>query len=269
MFRDVEPDDRRRPNTADDAATANGSDAKSFISGIVAKLNSYLGLASEEDDADETPSADSKRARAAAGAGPRRPAEPRAAVVPPPVRPEPAPGMAGQRWKTRTNPWLSVRGVGAAQAPPRTSTLPTRPAGRAGAPGRTAIQTCAPSRRAKAVAIHTPAVIPMSALRAATTPRSSRFDGYDMYRAAWDARALRVGTSRYDRTNPTSPPTRLRGVVAPPRAGQTAPIRHTTRSRVSATAARPPRTSREPSRAPNAGVDHGRHAGPPRRILGV
>ena len=40
-------------NTTDDTATANGSDAKSFISGIVAKLNSYLGIASEEDDADE------------------------------------------------------------------------------------------------------------------------------------------------------------------------------------------------------------------------
>jgi hypothetical protein len=49
-------------NTTDDTATATGT--KSFISGIVAKLNSYLGIASEEDDADEAPSADSKRARA-------------------------------------------------------------------------------------------------------------------------------------------------------------------------------------------------------------
>jgi hypothetical protein len=63
-------------NTTDDTATGTGTgtdtdsdtDAKSFISGIVAKLNSYLGIASEEDseeeDADETPSADSKRAPA-------------------------------------------------------------------------------------------------------------------------------------------------------------------------------------------------------------
>jgi hypothetical protein len=49
-------------NTTGDTATATGT--KSFISGIVAKLNSYLGIASEEDDADETPSADSKRSRA-------------------------------------------------------------------------------------------------------------------------------------------------------------------------------------------------------------
>jgi hypothetical protein len=49
-------------NTTGDTATATGT--KSFISGIVAKLNSYLGIASEEDDADETPFADSKRSRA-------------------------------------------------------------------------------------------------------------------------------------------------------------------------------------------------------------
>jgi hypothetical protein len=49
-------------NTADDTTT--GTDAKSFISGIVAKLNSYLGIKSDEDDADAAPSADSKRARA-------------------------------------------------------------------------------------------------------------------------------------------------------------------------------------------------------------
>ena len=49
-------------NTTDDTATTSGTDAKSFISGIVAKLNSYLGIDSEVDD--EAPSADSKRARA-------------------------------------------------------------------------------------------------------------------------------------------------------------------------------------------------------------
>jgi len=194
------------------------------------------------------------------GKRPRRPAEPRAAVVPPRVRPEAAPGIPGHRWKTRTNQWPSVRGVGA-RHPPATSTPPTRPAGRAGAPGPTAIQTSAPSRRAKAAGIHAPAAIPTSGLTR------------DRFLAAAGSRAttgmsrrgrqgISVATSPMSRTNPASPPTRLRGVVAQPRAGQTAPIRHTTRSRRSATAGKCPSTSREPSRAPNAGVDHGRHAGP-------
>jgi hypothetical protein len=43
--------------------TATATGRNSFMSGIVAKLNSYLGIASEDDDADEV-SADSKRARA-------------------------------------------------------------------------------------------------------------------------------------------------------------------------------------------------------------
>jgi hypothetical protein len=51
-------------NTTDDAATAKSIDAKSFIGGIVAKLNSFLGVDSGEDDGDEEPSTDSKRARA-------------------------------------------------------------------------------------------------------------------------------------------------------------------------------------------------------------
>jgi hypothetical protein len=192
------------------------------------------------------------------GKPPRRSAEPRAAVVPPPVRPEPAPGMPSQRWKTRTNPWLRVRGVGA-RLLPATSTLPTRPAGRAGAAGPTVIQTCVPSRRAKAVASHAPAVVPMSGRHLAAVG-STAPTGMSRPRRP----STSVGTGRMSLTNPTSPPTRLRGVVAPLQAGQTAPIRRTTRSRGSATAARPPSTSQEPSRepshAPNAGVDHGRHA---------
>ena len=144
------------------------------------------------------------------GKRPRRPAEPRAAVVPPPVRPEPAPGMPGQRWKTRTNPWPSVRGAGARHLP-TTSTLPTRPAGRAGAPGPTVIQTCVPSRRAKAVAIHTPAAIPTSGRHLAAVGSMATTGMSRLGRPSTS-----VGTSRMSRTNPTSPPTSLRGVVAPP-----------------------------------------------------
>jgi hypothetical protein len=54
-------------NKTGHAATATGR--KSFMSGVVAKLNSYLGIASEDDDADEA-SADSKRARASARKAP-------------------------------------------------------------------------------------------------------------------------------------------------------------------------------------------------------
>src|SRR5262249_26450672 len=44
--------------------TATGSDKKSFIRGIVAKLSSYLGIDSEDDDGAELASGDAKRARA-------------------------------------------------------------------------------------------------------------------------------------------------------------------------------------------------------------
>ncbi|HZC51119.1 MAG TPA: DUF6542 domain-containing protein [Mycobacterium sp.] len=50
-------------NTDDTAGAAN---RKSFFGGVTAKLNSYLGLGSEDDDADEAASAGSKRARASA-----------------------------------------------------------------------------------------------------------------------------------------------------------------------------------------------------------
>jgi hypothetical protein len=50
-------------NTTGDTTTATGTDAKSFIGGIVAKLNAYLGIDSEEDDIDESASAAAKRAR--------------------------------------------------------------------------------------------------------------------------------------------------------------------------------------------------------------
>jgi hypothetical protein len=50
--------------TTDDTATATDTDAKSFLSVIAAKLNSILHVDSAEDDADEAPSADSKRTRA-------------------------------------------------------------------------------------------------------------------------------------------------------------------------------------------------------------
>ena len=71
-----------------------------------AKLNSLLGIASDEDDADETPPpTQSGPARATLESGPEdRPSLAQRSFRHP-FRPEPAPGMPGQRWKTRTTPW--------------------------------------------------------------------------------------------------------------------------------------------------------------------
>lgn len=185
---------------------------------------------------------------------PRRPAERRAALDPPHVPAEPTPGMLDPRWRTSTNQWSNVRGaqVAGVRHLPATSTLPSRPAGRAAAPGRRVIQTCAPSHRAKSAENHAPAVILTSGLRLAAaasmattcTSRPARL-------------SISIGTSLMSRTRP---PTSVRA-VAPQRAGM-APTRHTTRSRGSATAGQPHRTSPELSPAPSAGVDHGRPAGP-------
>jgi hypothetical protein len=54
-------------NATDDAATATTTEAKSFLSGIAAKLNSMLGVDSDEDDAEAS---ESKRIRGA-GASPK------------------------------------------------------------------------------------------------------------------------------------------------------------------------------------------------------
>ena len=51
-------------NTSDDTATATAAGANSFISGIVAKLQSMLRPESDEDDADDAPSGEERRRRA-------------------------------------------------------------------------------------------------------------------------------------------------------------------------------------------------------------
>lgn len=179
----------------------------------------------------------------------RSPAGQRAAIVPPPVRPERDP--AGLSRKTRTSRRRIVPGVGA-RPRPATSTLPTRRAGRAAVPGPMVSQTC-PPRRGKAVGIRGRAAIHTNGRHPAPVGST-----------------ITTGTSRPVRpsvsagTSPTTPPTRHRGVAAPA-ADRTAPIRRTTRSRACATAGKlrsiSPATSRESSPAPNDGVGHGRTAG--------
>jgi hypothetical protein len=182
---------------------------------------------------------------------PGKRAERRATVGPPPVPPKPAPGMPGRRWTTRTNPWPSARDGGVRRLP-ATSTLPSRRAGRAGTPGRSVIRTRAPSP----VEIRAVALVPTSGRRRAAVGSTA---------TTCPSRPVRpstsIGTSPMSRTSPTSPPTSLRAVAAL-RPGQTAPTRHTTRSRGSVTAVQSRRTSPEESRVPSAGVDHGNHADP-------
>ncbi len=59
-------------NTSDDTATATSGDAKSFVSGIVAKLQSILRPDSDEDNADGRPSAGARRSRASSSAAKAR-----------------------------------------------------------------------------------------------------------------------------------------------------------------------------------------------------
>jgi hypothetical protein len=51
-------------DTKDDADTAKPAESRSFVGAVAAKLNSFLGLASAEEDSEEPPSRESKRARA-------------------------------------------------------------------------------------------------------------------------------------------------------------------------------------------------------------
>ena len=133
-----------------------------------------------------------------------------------------------------------------------------RPAGRAAGPGRRLTQTCAPNRAKTAAIRGALAAIRMSGLT------NSRYLAAVASRVtACTSRPERlstsIGMSHMSRTT-------LRA-VAPPRAGQMAPTRHTIRSRGSAIGRQPPLMSPDPSRAPRVGVAHGRPADP-RRIPG-
>jgi hypothetical protein len=162
--------------TTDDTYTATDTDAKSVISVIAAKLHSILRVDSEEDDADEAPSADSKRTRATTRkAAPKsrraarssrsaaRPTRTRSRRARPPLEDQNEPVVERPRRRRQAPP----RDFDPAD-PPRRSRRRPRPQGdpdlRAQPPRE--IRRDPRTRR-------NPYERP--------TPRSSRFDGYDMY----------------------------------------------------------------------------------------
>jgi hypothetical protein len=157
--------------TTDDTATATSTDAKSFIGGIVAKLNSMLGIGSEEDDADDAPFTEGARTRAGARAAARKTRraarDSRSAARPTQTRSRHArPSLDDQ------NEPVAERPRRRRQAPPRDfdPAEPPRRSRRDPRPQRDPDPRAQPRRdpRSRLSPYERPA------------PRSSRFDGYDM-----------------------------------------------------------------------------------------
>ncbi len=167
-------------NTTDDTAGATTIDAKSFISGIAAKLNSILRLDSEEDDADEAPSTTSQRSRGASAPkatsktsraarstrSASRPSRTRSRHARPPLEDQHEPVVERPRRPSRRGQ-APPRDFDPAD-PPRRSRRRPRPQGdpdlRAQPPREIGRES-----RTRRNPYERPA------------PRSSRFDGYDMY----------------------------------------------------------------------------------------
>jgi hypothetical protein len=167
-------------NITDGTASARTIDAKSFISGIAAKLNSILRLDSEEDDADEAPSTASQRSRAASAPkatsktsraarstkSASRPSRTHSRHAQPPLEDQHDPVVERPRRPSR-------RG----QAPPRDfdpAEPPRRSRRRRGPQGDPDLRAQPPREiRRESRTRRNPYERP--------GPRSSRFDGYDMY----------------------------------------------------------------------------------------
>jgi len=187
-------------DTEDDAITAGPEKSHSFISAIGAKMNSLLGLASDENDADDA--RESKRTRA--GGRPRKGA-PRTGRA---ERSGRSAARSSRSHSRHARPPLEDEDERLAERPRRRRPSPPRDVDPTDPPRRVG------SRRGKAVAIR---------VTAAAIPTSGR------------PRAAAASTATTRTSRPTSP-----GPDAPIRAAQTAPTRRTTRSRVSATAGKPP-----------------------------
>jgi len=244
-------------NTSDDAAGSTA--AKSFVSGIAAKLSSVLRPESDENDSDEAPAARRVRSGSAAArsrrAGRSGPSDTRSA---------------------RTRSRHARRPVDDAQQPPverpgaevaeirrptATTTRRNHPAGRSAGPGRM------PNRLGKPVASRAPGAVPTSgrcrAAAVSTTTTGMTRPGRLSISVGMSPASGTTATNR-----PANPPTNLIG-DAP---HQPAPTRPTIPSRRSATAGHLPWMSPELSRAPSAAADHERTAGlrgDPRRNPGI
>ena len=232
--------------TADGTAAAG---AKSFfISGISAKLNSLLGIDSDDEDADEASRGTSKRRQlgtyfpaARVQIQPRRTQRSAQRRVP---------AVPGRRWTTCST--RAIPGSSSADADARrrhvTTIPPNRRAERGGGRGHRPIPTSAASRRGKTAATRAATVILTSVPRRAAADSTAT--------TATSPPGAAASFNRYgpnDSHDPPSEPRRRRRH----RTGRTAPTRVITRSRRSATAGQA-RTS--PARSAKAGP--GQTAGP-------
>jgi hypothetical protein len=236
-------------DTKDDAGTGSPAKSHSFLSAIAAKLNSLLGLTSREEDSDEVPSRGSKRTRA--GGPPRkaasrtgraarsdgsasRPSRTQSRHGRPPLEDEDE-LVVGRPRRRRPAP---PRDVDPAD-PPRRSRRRPRPQGDPDLRDQPPRETRRDPRRARRNPYERPYEQSM--------PRSSRFDGYDMYEPPG-------APEHFNRYEPHEPPRRRRpspsGNGANPTHHPISRVRYRGEAPLDEPAAEPPPERRSRSRSP-------------------
>ena len=189
-------------DTEDDAITAGPEKSHSFISAIGAKMNSLLGLASDENDADDA--RESKRTRAGgrprkgaprtgraerSGRSAARSSRSHSRHARPPLEDEDE-RLAERPRRRRPSP---PRDVDPADPPRRPRRRP-RPEGDPELRGQPPRESGRDSRHSRRDPYERPA------------PRGSRFDGYDTYEPPYESRPRRANPSGPNGANPTHHP---------------------------------------------------------------
>ena len=189
-------------DTEDDAITAGPEKSHSFISAIGAKMNSLLGLASDENDADDA--RESKRTRAGgrprkgaprtgraerSGRSAARSSRSHSRHARPPLEDEDE-RLAERPRRRRPSP---PRDVDPADPPRRPRRRP-RPEGDPELRGQAPRESGRDSRHSRRDPYERPA------------PRGSRFDGYDTYEPPYESRPRRANPGGPNGANPTHHP---------------------------------------------------------------
>ena len=189
-------------DTEDDAITAGPEKSHSFISAIGAKMNSLLGLASDENDADDA--RESKRTRAGgrprkgaprtgraerSGRSAARSSRSHSRHARPPLEDEDE-RLAERPRRRRPSPPRDVDPTD----PPRRPRRRPRPEGDPELRGQPPRESGRDSRHSRRDPYERPA------------PRGSRFDGYDTYEPPYEPRPRRANPGGPNGANPTHHP---------------------------------------------------------------
>jgi len=189
-------------DTEDDAITAGPEKSHSFISAIGAKMNSLLGLASDENDADDA--RESKRTRAGgrprkgaprtgraerSGRSAARSSRSHSRHARPPLEDEDE-RLAERPRRRRPSPPRDVDPT----EPPRRPRRRPRPEGDPELRGQPPRESGRDSRHSRRDPYERPA------------PRGSRFDGYDTYEPPYESRPRRANPGGPNGANPTHHP---------------------------------------------------------------